>query len=32
MRDKQIATHMTLSSLERRLGQIRPKRLVLSRI
>jgi ribonuclease BN (tRNA processing enzyme) len=30
MRDKQVAGHMTLSSLERRLGQIRPKRLVLT--
>jgi ribonuclease BN (tRNA processing enzyme) len=29
-RDKAIATHMSLSSLERRLGQIRPKRLVLT--
>jgi ribonuclease BN (tRNA processing enzyme) len=29
-RDKPIATHMALSSLERHLGQIRPKRLVLT--
>ncbi len=29
-RDKPVATHMALSSLERHLGQIRPKRLVLS--
>jgi ribonuclease BN (tRNA processing enzyme) len=29
-RDKPISTHMTLSALERRLGQIRPKRLVLT--
>jgi ribonuclease BN (tRNA processing enzyme) len=30
MRDKPIKSHMTLSALERRLGQIRPKRLVLT--
>ena len=30
MRDKQVKTHMALSALERRLGQIRPKRLVLT--
>ncbi len=29
-RDKPVAGHMTLSALERRLGQIRPKRLVLT--
>jgi ribonuclease BN (tRNA processing enzyme) len=29
-RDKPIATHMTLSALERQLGRIRPKRLVLT--
>jgi ribonuclease BN (tRNA processing enzyme) len=29
-RDKPIMTHMALSSLERRLGQIRPKRLILT--
>jgi len=29
-RDKPIATHMALSALERRLGQIKPKRLVLT--
>jgi ribonuclease BN (tRNA processing enzyme) len=29
-RDKPVATHMALTSLERRLGQIRPKRLVLT--
>jgi ribonuclease BN (tRNA processing enzyme) len=29
-RDKPIATHMALSALERHLGQIRPKRLVLT--
>ena len=29
-RDKPIATHMALSALERRLGQINPKRLVLT--
>lgn len=29
-RDKPIATHMALSSLERHLGQIRPKRLILT--
>ncbi len=29
-RDKPLPTHMALSSLERHLGQIRPKRLVLS--
>jgi ribonuclease BN (tRNA processing enzyme) len=29
-RDRPVATHMTLSALERRLGQIRPKRLVLT--
>jgi ribonuclease BN (tRNA processing enzyme) len=29
-RDKPIKTHMALSELERRLGQIRPKRLVLT--
>jgi ribonuclease BN (tRNA processing enzyme) len=29
-RDKPITTHMALTSLERHLGQIRPKRLVLS--
>jgi ribonuclease BN (tRNA processing enzyme) len=30
MRDKPVKTHMVLSALERRLGQIRPKRLVLT--
>lgn len=30
MRDKPIKTHMVLSALERRLGQIRPKRLILT--
>jgi ribonuclease BN (tRNA processing enzyme) len=30
MRDKQVKTHMVLSALERHLGQIRPKRLVLT--
>jgi ribonuclease BN (tRNA processing enzyme) len=30
MRDKPIKSHMVLSSLERRLGQIRPKRLILT--
>jgi ribonuclease BN (tRNA processing enzyme) len=30
MRDKQIKTHMMLSALERHLGQIRPKRLILT--
>jgi ribonuclease BN (tRNA processing enzyme) len=29
-RDKPIATHMTLTKLERHLGQIRPKRLILT--
>jgi len=29
-RDKPVTTHMSLASLERRLGQIRPKRLVLT--
>jgi ribonuclease BN (tRNA processing enzyme) len=29
-RDKPVATHMTLKALERHLGQIRPKRLVLT--
>jgi ribonuclease BN (tRNA processing enzyme) len=29
-RDKPVTTHMALASLERRLGQIRPKRLVLT--
>jgi ribonuclease BN (tRNA processing enzyme) len=29
-RDKPVATHMTLSALQRHLGQIRPKRLVLT--
>jgi len=29
-RDKPVPTHLTLSALERRLGQIRPKRLVLT--
>jgi len=29
-RDKPIMTHMALSSLERRLGQIRPKRLIIT--
>ena len=29
-RDKPLPTHMALSSLERHLGQIRPKRLVLT--
>ena len=29
-RDKPISTHMALSSLERHLGQIRPKRLILT--
>ena len=29
-RDKPLPTHMALSSLERHLGQIRPKRLVLN--
>jgi ribonuclease BN (tRNA processing enzyme) len=29
-RDKPVATHMALSSLERHLGQIRPKRLILT--
>ena len=29
-RDKPVPTHMTLSSLERHLGQIRPKRLILT--
>jgi ribonuclease BN (tRNA processing enzyme) len=29
-RDKSVATHMALSSLERHLGQIRPKRLILT--
>ncbi len=29
-RDKPVATHMALSSLERRLGRIRPKRLILT--
>lgn len=30
MRDKPVKTHMVLSALERHLGQIRPKRLVLT--
>ncbi len=30
MRDKPVKSHMVLSALERRLGQIRPKRLVLT--
>jgi ribonuclease BN (tRNA processing enzyme) len=30
MRDKPVKSHMVLASLERRLGQIRPKRLVLT--
>jgi len=30
MRDKPVKTHMVLSALEKRLGQIRPKRLVLT--
>ncbi|MGH6672954.1 MAG: MBL fold metallo-hydrolase [Xanthobacteraceae bacterium] len=30
MRDRPIKTHMVLSALERRLGQIRPKRLILT--
>jgi ribonuclease BN (tRNA processing enzyme) len=30
MRDKPIKSHMVLSALERRLGQIRPKRLILT--
>jgi len=30
MRDKPVKTHMVLSALERRLGQIRPKRLILT--
>jgi ribonuclease BN (tRNA processing enzyme) len=30
MRDRPVKGHMTLSSLERRLGEIRPKRLVLT--
>jgi ribonuclease BN (tRNA processing enzyme) len=29
-RDKPVATHMALSLLERHLGQIRPKRLILT--
>ena len=29
-RDKPVPTHMTLSALERHLGQIRPKRLILT--
>ena len=29
-RDKPISTHMALSSLERHLGQIKPKRLILT--
>ncbi len=29
-RDRPVATHMALSALERRLGQIRPKRLILT--
>ena len=29
-RDKPVATHMALSSLEQHLGQIRPKRLILT--
>ena len=29
-RDKPISTHMALSSLERHLAQIRPKRLILT--
>jgi phosphoribosyl 1,2-cyclic phosphodiesterase len=29
-RDRPVATHMTLAPLERRLGDIRPKRLVLT--
>ncbi len=30
MRDKPVATHMTLSALEKHLGQIKPKRLILT--
>jgi ribonuclease BN (tRNA processing enzyme) len=30
MRDKPVKSHMVLSALERRLGQIRPKRLILT--
>jgi ribonuclease BN (tRNA processing enzyme) len=30
MRDKPVKSHMVLSSLERRLDQIRPKRLILT--
>lgn len=30
MRDKPVRSHMVLSALERRLGQIRPKRLILT--
>jgi ribonuclease BN (tRNA processing enzyme) len=30
MADKPVKSHMTLSMLERRLGQIRPKRLILT--
>lgn len=30
MRDRQVKSHMVLSALERRLGQIRPKRLILT--
>jgi ribonuclease BN (tRNA processing enzyme) len=30
MRDKPVKSHMALSALERRLGQIRPKRLILT--
>jgi len=30
MRDRPVKTHMVLSALERRLGQIRPKRLILT--
>jgi len=32
MRDKPVKSHMVLSALERRLGQIRPKRLVLTHL
>jgi ribonuclease BN (tRNA processing enzyme) len=32
MREKPVRSHMTLSALERRLGQIRPKRLVLTHL
>jgi phosphoribosyl 1,2-cyclic phosphodiesterase len=30
MRDRPIKSHMVLAALERRLGQIRPKRLILT--